>query len=282
MIVQCPRCETTFSLADELYQVGRKVRCSQCKNVFALPEVPPSQPADEAPSASPSKVSKIASGKRQKIILLVAFLVVLTGIGYGGYMLYSLFAKDDSSASFDAYTETVNGLPEVDKDALTSIDLENVRQVMVNNAKIGKLTVVLGDIVNNSDKPKQMLSVRVFLLDQANAVLTWQQQIGGVVLSQFQLETLGEEEIKTALNNTINIVVNNTDVQPGEKVPFQVVFFNAPTPKYFDVIPVVAKDADAPLQNISGEPAKSVQPAQSAQPVQPGQPGQPGQPAKAD
>ena len=65
---------------------------------------------------------------------------------------------------------------------------------------------------------------------------------------------------------------NNTDVQPGEKVPFQVVFFNAPTPKYFDVIPVVAKDADAPLQNISGEPAKPVQPAQSAQPAQSPQP----------
>ncbi len=272
MIVQCPRCETTFSLADELYQVGRKVRCSQCKNVFALPEVPPSQPADEAPSASPSKISKKASGKRQKLILLVAFLVVLTGIGYGGYMLYSLFTKDDPSASFDAYTETVNGLPEVDKDALTNIVLGNVWQIMVNNSKIGKLTVVQGDIVNNSDKPKQMLSVRVFLLDQTNAVLTWQQQIGGVVLSQFQLETLGEEEIKTALNSTINIVVNNTDVQPGEKVPFQVVFFNAPTPKYFDVIPVVAKDADAPLQNISGEPAKPVQPAQSAQPAQSPQP----------
>lgn len=252
MIIQCPRCETTFSLADELYRAGRKVRCSQCKNVFALPEMSVSQSTAESPAASPSVPSKGTSGKRQKIILLLAFLIVLGGIGYGGSMLYSLF-KGDGTNTFDAYTEPVEGLPEIDKDALANIELENVRQVMVNNAKSGKLTVVLGDIVNNSDKPKQMLSVRVFLLDQANTVLTWQQQIGGVVLSQFQLETLGEQEIKTALNSTINIVVNNTDVQPGERVPFQVVFFNAPTPKFFDVIPVVAKDADTPLQNIPAE-----------------------------
>lgn len=256
MIVQCPNCDTTFNLADELYVAGRKVRCSQCKNVFALPEV-----EAELPPAEASDTSAPLKGKWQKRILLIAFLVVFAGIGYGGYALYSLFAGGDDS--FDAYMAPVEGLPEIDKASLQNIELDNVNQIAVNNSKAGRLTIVYGDIINKSEKPKQMLSVRVFLLDKGNKILAWQQQIGGVVLSQFQLETLNEQEIKSALSNTIDIVVNNTDVQPGQRVPFQVIFFNAPIPQYFDVIPVVAKDADTPLQNMGGASAVPVSPSPS-------------------
>ncbi|MDR2800397.1 MAG: zinc-ribbon domain-containing protein, partial [Desulfovibrio sp.] len=40
MIIVCPRCETTFSLPDELYRPGRKSRCSQCGHVFVMPYLP--------------------------------------------------------------------------------------------------------------------------------------------------------------------------------------------------------------------------------------------------
>ncbi|SBV94610.1 conserved hypothetical protein [uncultured delta proteobacterium] len=39
MIVTCPQCETKFDIPDDKYRPGRKARCSNCGNVFALPEL---------------------------------------------------------------------------------------------------------------------------------------------------------------------------------------------------------------------------------------------------
>lgn len=39
MIVTCPQCETKFDIPDDKYRPGRKARCSNCGNVFPLPEL---------------------------------------------------------------------------------------------------------------------------------------------------------------------------------------------------------------------------------------------------
>ncbi|MCC8194362.1 MAG: zinc-ribbon domain-containing protein, partial [Deltaproteobacteria bacterium] len=39
MIVSCPSCETKFEIPDDKYRPGRKARCSNCGNVFALPDM---------------------------------------------------------------------------------------------------------------------------------------------------------------------------------------------------------------------------------------------------
>ena len=39
MIVACPQCETKFDIPDDKYRPGRKARCSNCGNVFPLPEL---------------------------------------------------------------------------------------------------------------------------------------------------------------------------------------------------------------------------------------------------
>ena len=36
MEIQCPHCSSRFNLPDKLVKPGAKLRCSVCKNVFAL------------------------------------------------------------------------------------------------------------------------------------------------------------------------------------------------------------------------------------------------------
>jgi predicted Zn finger-like uncharacterized protein len=46
MIVACPQCETKFEIPDDKYRPGRKARCSNCGNVFPLPELAASSTGD--------------------------------------------------------------------------------------------------------------------------------------------------------------------------------------------------------------------------------------------
>lgn len=60
MIVTCPSCETKFEIPDDKYRPGRKARCSNCGNVFVLPDMagdaPPVDPASalEPPEPAPA------------------------------------------------------------------------------------------------------------------------------------------------------------------------------------------------------------------------------------
>lgn len=59
MIVVCPRCETHFDIPEEKYRPGRKARCSNCGNIFPLPELAaPNRENAEPASFIPPPVSK--------------------------------------------------------------------------------------------------------------------------------------------------------------------------------------------------------------------------------
>lgn len=73
MIIKCPSCETKFNLPDAKFQEGRKVRCSQCKDVFELtfdPLLNPGhsmapQAAAAPPAPSPAPAPEQSSGSQQ-------------------------------------------------------------------------------------------------------------------------------------------------------------------------------------------------------------------------
>lgn len=122
MIVACPQCGTKFELPPEHYRPGRKARCSNCGNVFPLPDLEEAEGAEGEVSASssgrehagaegaaepkgrngalpPPPVSvedavldsagkKKAGSGRKKIILVAVGLIVLALLGAGVFFLY--------------------------------------------------------------------------------------------------------------------------------------------------------------------------------------------------
>ena len=243
MLIACPRCETTFSLPDELYRPGKKARCSQCALVFPMPEATPQQrtfgaePAAEKPGGSSDSGASAFFKKHFKIFVAAAVLALLLFLGYGGYLIYSSLS---SGAGSSVAEQAAGPAPAEDgqspQDAeqaeyqrlVNSISLDKIRQFLVDNTRIGKIMVIQGVAVNISDSNKDYIGIEARILDANNRVLAKVEQLCGVPMTLFQLQSLSEAEIAETLQNRISILTNNTNVGPGMEVPFVVVFPKPP------------------------------------------------------
>jgi hypothetical protein len=250
MLVTCSRCDTTFSLPDELFKPGRKVRCSNCRYVFPLYVQPAAQdgPADLPPLSAEPRPAPASGGRSRKAMsaaLSLAAAVLLVILGYGGYLLYGvLFSapEPDASAPDPARTDYER--------RIKSIALEDIRQFHVDNASAGRMLVIQGMAANRSDVNKDYIAVEASLLNAENKVLSTAEQLCGVPLTLFQLQTLGLAELKEALNSRVTILTNNTDVPPGGKTPFVVIFPSPPKDvRTFEVRVVEARDSPARRQD---------------------------------
>ena len=259
MIVSCPKCDTTFSMPDGLYKPGRKARCSQCANVFKLPEAPgePEEsgviiaPPEESTGKKKKPVKEKTLGRQKKHTLVLALVLVicLAGIGYGGLTIYrSLFGS-----AGDAGTSASNG-PALSAEDLKrqqeqeagvrNIALENVLQFIADNDNMQRIVVIQGEAVNNFPSTKEFIRVEAILYDAEKKVIARAEQMCGVSLTLFQLKVLTEKEMQAALNNRVAVLTNNVDVQPGGRVPFVVVFTPVPEKlKSFEVRVVDAQDS---------------------------------------
>lgn len=256
MIIVCPRCETTFSLPDDLYKPGKKARCSQCGFVFPMP----APPADNAPAEPAPGFGEIAPpmerkkkfpsfGLSKKSLTIGAAVVLCLLLFYGAWLIASSFlgGKEDPAVEKPAQGQ---GEPKsVDNQAeyqrlINSISLDEIRQFVVDNHKTGKLMVIQGFAINISDSPKDYVTVEARLLDEQSRVLASRKQLCGPTMNLFQLQNLDDREVKEVLNNRITILTNNTNVQPGMKVPFVVIFPTPPdTVRTFEVRVIDVRDA---------------------------------------
>ncbi|MDL2280031.1 zinc-ribbon domain-containing protein [Desulfovibrio sp. OttesenSCG-928-G11] len=237
MFIACPKCETTFSLPDDLYKPGKKARCSQCGTVFPMPDKPDPD-LDPLPGIGESAAPLPGSKKKRKIdlkipLIAAAALVLLLLLIYGGWLMFG--PDGEETAAPDAQSGEQNGeaTPPASQDAarealINGIALDEIRQFLVENAVIGKIMVIQGQAINQSQGPRDYISIEARILDAKNRVLAQTSQVCGVSLTLFQLQSLSAAEIKESLDNRITILTNNTNTPPGGKVPFVVVFPNPP------------------------------------------------------
>ncbi|MDR1947141.1 MAG: zinc-ribbon domain-containing protein [Desulfovibrio sp.] len=257
MLVTCPRCETTFFLPDELFKPGKKARCSNCHNVFPLyvqPVVQPAPATEDLPPLPPGGREaggrKVRSGKALSAVFALAAAVLLVLLGYGGYLVYgALFSAPDGTPPQAASGPGGNAQADYER-RINSIALEEIRQFHVNNAAAGRIMVIQGLAVNRSDRDKDYIAVEACLLDPSNKVLAKTEQLCGVPLTLFQLQSLGVMELKEALNSRVTILTNNTNVPPGGKTPFVIVFPSPPKGvQTFEVRVIEARDSPVRRQD---------------------------------
>lgn len=250
MIIACPKCETSFSLPDELYKPGKKARCSQCGNVFPMP-VQETEAAEEefrpasgdalAPAA-PAPVSAPAWKKRLPLLIASAGVCLLFVLGYGGFLMYRSFTATKPAPVAAAPEKPAESKAQ----PIDSVSLDEVRQFMVDNAKIGRIVVIQGVAVNISKTPKEYIVIKARLMDAGQRVLSEVEQVAGVPLTLFQLQYLSEAELKETLGNRIAILTNNTNIPPGGKVSFAVVFTKVPeSMRTFDLNVVSVRESTA-------------------------------------
>lgn len=237
MIVTCPNCSTRFNLPDEQSKAGAKLRCSVCKNVFALPE------SDELDldkikgdlgddlnldfGDSDETPRKKVKTRSKKGLMLALSLLLLVACGGGVFFLAPELLQHVPGLSAlvkpvaDPSTQPV-------EDLISRIALSDVRQYPVNNEKTGPITVIEGKTVNGFNVPRELIKVEAALYDKDGRVLIAKQQMAGNAVSLFQLQVLGEQELEQALSNKLGVLTYNTNVPPGGEVPFMIVFYKPP------------------------------------------------------
>ncbi len=236
MLISCPKCETTFSLPDGLFRPGRKARCSNCGYIFpmALPEAQPAAaPAIEEPLPDMKKSPK----KRgiRAVLSLFAVLLCLAGVGAGGWMIYRSFSSPDKPVGNVGQTPAGQGdtaASEADPAAgVRDIDLVDVRQFIVKNDKLGDLVVIKGNAVNNFKVPKAFIAVEARLFAKNGTVIARQTRLCGPDPFLTQLQVLTAQGLEEALGNRVEVLLNNSNVEPKQSTPFWFVFTPAAKPQ---------------------------------------------------
>ncbi|MFV0420767.1 DUF3426 domain-containing protein [Oleidesulfovibrio sp.] len=251
MRVTCPNCKTVYDLAEELASPGAKCRCTVCKEVFPLPDY--SLEVDEGPDMTveePRSEEKLSFDldsadtppKKKKGGALVGALaaIVLLICSAGGIYLFAPELLSFMESKTEVQAPQVDPIP---TEQVKKIALRSVRQYTITNEKIGRITVIEGKVLNNFNSPKDLIKVEALLFDDSGQTVMSRQQLCGVTASLFQLQVLSEQELETTLTNKVEVLTNNTNVQPGHEVPFMVAFYNPPqTVREFLVKVVEAKD----------------------------------------
>lgn len=250
MIVTCPSCETKFNLPDAQVQPGAQLRCSVCKYVFGIPDAAGRMPgqvddagapriddrgdsdmfddadsgtapdgAGEADGLNLEGVAAAAPRRRgsRKGLIIGLVVLLLVGAGAGSWFMFGERIK--------AFLPFAQSTPVPSKDFVSKITLRGVRQYSINNEKLNTISVIEGKAVNGFTEARELIKVEAALYDKDGKVLDSKQQMAGTSVSLFQLQVLGEKELEQALGNRIEILSNNTNVQPGGEVPFMIVFY---------------------------------------------------------
>ena len=239
MQVTCPGCSSRFVLPDGVKD-GARLRCSVCKEVFvferpkeeAQPPLPDKPQGPDLAMPKESALPELAAPKKRGGLMLWLVLLVLICVGFA----FAYRTLPEFRAQITALQERVLGnktaapqKPQAPaaKAVEEALVLEDVRQFYVDNSKVGTLLVIEGFVVNHDQQPRKNIHVEGAILKQRQAIDTRVQK-AGVRLSNTQLRAMTEAELLAALENEEEQAIANAYVAPGARVPFTMVFQNAP------------------------------------------------------
>lgn len=220
-----------------------------------LDEARKKDPFDDA-SVSSSEFASIDFGKPAKKdqnskaskIILAAVLGFALLLGIGGAAAYFFdfwpFAKTEPAvqtpapgaggqgegASVMENSQATPGQPQKEQgpDYSAQLQFESFTNHVVDNEKLGKVLVIEGKLVNRSPVAVGEISIEVTLLDAKEVALETKVFMAGPKASFFDLRTMDKEALDSRLNSKQEILLNNSNVKPGEEVPFMVAFQGFP------------------------------------------------------
>ncbi len=249
MIISCPQCSTKYRVSDQKVKPeGTNVRCTRCGHVFvADPEDDVSafvaatdralddsarQPSGDAkqpgdPSWVKEQDEKQPKRKNTKRlwILLVVFIVAAV---LGGYMYWPdykawLFSESVHETDKAALSQKTDA-----SDPAEEIELQNVRQYMVDNETMGRILVIEGQAVNVSGKQTQKITLVASLFDHQGQKIGEREFTCANTASLEQLQDLPRQELLELLSTPKGGSEESSQIPPGQAVPFMTFFDQYP------------------------------------------------------
>jgi hypothetical protein len=128
---------------------------------------------------------------------------------------------------------------------ITFTSKDNLQHFFRKNAKEGELLIITGRVRNSYPTPRSFIRLRGLLLDQNGKTLADRFIYAGNLISEEDLTNLPIDEILARLNIKGGQNNRNTNIAPGQEVPFMVVFDKVPPNRdEYNIIPVGSSPAD--------------------------------------
>lgn len=196
-------------------------------------ERPPVPEMEVVPSSFPqtadeelvptSLTSRKKDGSRFPLFLILGAIVIIVALAGAGVYFFGgpkAFSKVGLGFLVDWYAEK---RPEEG-----NVAIRNIVSSYVVNSNSGELFVVKGEAVNNFNKPRASVQVKVSILGPGGTQLVSKSAFCGNALSNEQLATLPLAKIEEAMNNQFGDSLANLGVKPGSAIPFVVVISAVP------------------------------------------------------
>jgi predicted Zn finger-like uncharacterized protein len=204
---------------DEFTPTGRTGATDVPGAGAARPAVSAEQKA-KAPER-PGRIGKLLLSAAVLGVLVVAALVIPRGLG-----VHIPFLRDVDIPLFGKIFETE---PE---DLMGNLKImtvpESVSAEFIENAGVGRLCVIKGQVRNNYDHPRSFIRITGKLYDPKKNVVKMVTVFAGNVLSKEELAGQSFGAISALLKNKTGANNLNVGVKPGAAIPFMVVFDGLP------------------------------------------------------
>ena len=176
------------------------------------------QPAEPAkPAGRPKPVKK---GMSKSLV----FLLILAILGGGAYGTYYLLKQNGIDIPFlSDYLK-----PKVQDPGNLKLTTYDINSKFVDNATVGKLFVVSGKVKNGYDENRGMVTLEGKIFSTGKVPVNSEKVYCGNVMSDLELANLEWDKIKERLFNRLGDNRSNVKIEPGQSIPFMVVFSGLP------------------------------------------------------
>ncbi len=196
------------------------------EETVAIP-VPPA--AEKSAAEKPRPVEPVKPADRPKPVKKgmsksLVFLLILAILGGGAYGTYYLLDRNNIDIPFlSDYLK-----PKVQDPGNLKLTTYDINSKFVDNATVGKLFVVSGKVKNGYAENRGMVTLEGKIFSTGKVPVNSEKVYCGNVMSDLELANLEWDKIKERLVNRLGDNRSNVKIEPGQSIPFMVVFSGLP------------------------------------------------------
>lgn len=175
--------------------------------------------------APPAKKRRVGA----PILILLVFILI-GGAGYGTYTVLNMLNIKIpylSDLKIPYLSDFFQKSPAKDAGDLR-INTIDLNSKFIENSKVGRLFVITGKVKNGYAQARSFIQVTAKLYTKAEKPVQVETTSCGNIMSELELATLDMESLKMRLANRFGDQRSNLKVNPGQALPFMVIFSNFP------------------------------------------------------
>jgi predicted Zn finger-like uncharacterized protein len=179
-----------------------------------------SRPPVVAAPVTPVRLEPATKGMSKSLIFIL-IVVLLGSAGYGTYYLLNHYNVEIPFLS--DYLK-----PKVDDPGNIKMSTTDINSRFVDNAAVGKLFVITGKVKNGYPDNRGMIALLGKIFSTGKVLMQEEKVYAGNIMSDLELANLDWDAIKARLSNRLGDNRSNVKIEPGDSIPFMVVFSGLP------------------------------------------------------